>query len=133
MSSYLKQIVKMEEVRIDGHKMDFPERMTGEETENARAQMFYAATSKLLGAKKKISARGRIKKLAEYCNLAYLGDLESESLTDLYQVQLMDPSKWKIIGFLDGTGRRLANSTTAADAQVLKPVGDPATQMAAGL
>ena len=74
----------MEEVRIDGHKMDFPERMTGEETENARAQMFYAATSKLLGAKKKISARGRIKKLAEYCNLAYLGDLESESLADLY-------------------------------------------------
>ena len=94
MSSHLKQLVKMEEVRIDGIKMDFPQRMTGEESENTRAQMFYAATSKLMAAKKKISARARIKKLAEYCNLAYLGDLESESLTDLYQCKLMDPTQW---------------------------------------
>ena len=131
MSSHLKQLVKMEEVRIDGIKMDFPQRMTGEESENTRAQMFYAATSKLMAAKKKISARARIKKLAEYCNLSYLGDLESESLTDLYQCQLMDPTKWKIVAFLDSTGRRLTNSTLATDHQVLKPVGDAATNLAA--
>ena len=131
MSSHLKQIVKMVEVRVDGHKMDFPQPMTGEESENARAQMFYAATSKLLGAKKKISARGRIKKLAEYCNLAYLGDLESKALTELYQAELMKPSKWKIVAFLDSTGRRLNNSTLADNNQVLKPVGDPAAAMAA--
>ena len=124
MSSHLKTIVEMHEVRIDGHKVDFPVDMTGEETENTRAQMFYAATSKLVGAKKKITARGRIKKLAEYSNLSYLGDLESDALTDQYQAQLMKPSKWKIVSFLDGAGRRLQNSTLADNDQVLKPVGD---------
>ena len=84
--------MKMHEVRIDGHKMDFPVPMTGEESENTRAKMFYAAISKLVGAKKKITARGRIKKLAEYSNLAYLGDLESKALTDKYQAELMKPS-----------------------------------------
>ena len=131
MSSHLKTIVKMHEVRVDGEKMDFPVDMTGEEAENKKAQMFYAAVSKLVGAKKKITARGKIKKLAEYAMLAYLGDLEIDTLTDLYHSELMQPSKWKIIAFLDSAGRRLTNSTVANNDQVLKPVGDATTPMAA--
>lgn len=124
-------LVQMEEVRVENHKIMLPVKLKGRESDTERAISFYSTSGKLAAAAKEISAQGRINALATNCNLNHISELNLHTLFGSYADQLFDPSKWKIISFHNQAGARLNQSVTTGDSQILKPVGDHVTDWAA--
>jgi hypothetical protein len=67
--SVVMNLVDMEEVRVDNHKIMLPVKFKGRESDTERAISFYSTSGKLVAAAKEISAQGRITALATNCNL----------------------------------------------------------------
>ena len=130
--NYLMNLVESTEVRIEDKKVLLPVKLIGMERDNLRAVTFYSTAGKLAAHAKDISALGRINALADNVNLSHLAEISTGALFTEYVARCWDPDNWKILSFHDSAGAQLSNSTTAADAQILKPSGDANTNLAAG-
>ena len=116
--SVVMNLVQMEEVRVENHKIMLPVKLKGRESDTERAISFYSTSGKLAAAAKEISAQGRINALATNCNLNHISELNLHTLFGSYADQLFDPSKWKIISFHNQAGARLNQSVTTGDSQI---------------
>ena len=124
-------LVKMIEVRIEDRKVCLPSRLDGLESDAERALVFYSTSRKLSGMENEISARGRIMALATNCNLKNIAELGMNSLIWSYMDQVFDPANWQVISFHNQAGTRFELSATADDPQILNPLGDLVTNLAA--
>ena len=130
--NYLMNLVETTEVRIEAKKVLLPVKLLGMESDNLRALTFYSTAGKLAAHTKDNTALGRINALADNVNLSHLAEISTGALFTEYVGRCWDPANWKILSFHDSTGQALTNSSTAADAQILKPAGDANTNLAAG-
>ena len=80
---------------------------------------------------KYISARGGNMALATNCNLDHIAELYMNSLIEYYMDQVFDPDNWQVISIHNQAGTILDLSVTAADPQILKPLGELVTKLAA--
>jgi hypothetical protein len=91
--SIVINLVDMEEVRVDNHKIMLPVKIKGRESDTERAISLYSTSGKLAAAAKEISAQGRINTLATNCNLNHISELNLRTLFNLYTDQLFDPAE----------------------------------------
>ena len=130
-NALIMNIVKMEPSRCENHKLNLPANINGMESDTQRAVIFHAAAGKLEAASKHISPRGRIERLAEILAVTHTCEKVLTKLENEYEAKFFDPQFWVIKEFLDHKGSVLTNSTTTANSQILKILGDPLVSHAA--
>ena len=125
--SIVMNLVQMEEVRVEMHKIMLPVKLKGREPDTEQAILFYSTSGKLAAAAKEIIAQGRINALTTNCNVNHISELNLHTLFTSYTDQLFDPSNWNIISFHNQAGERLNQPVDSNNSQILKPVGDHVT------
>ena len=90
-------ICDLVETRIQGVKIMLPVRLKGTESGEERATNFYTTVGRLDAVKREVTAAGRIRHLANNCNLSGLAEMNLVRLDKEYIDQMFDPSKWEIL------------------------------------
>ena len=103
-------LLEMEEARVESTKLTLPVKLTGGEDDSTRAVVFYSTAGKLEAAASRISAKRRLRTLAERHNVALIVDLYVQEIYNAVNTHLFTPAGFEIKSFHDRQGRILTVS-----------------------
>ena len=118
---------KMVECRVEHRKLLIPAVLTGGETAQERALVFYAAKSILESECRGIYYDIRIRTLGTIMGMDYIDGRSMADFTSEYERQLEDLSRFTIISFINRSGAVDLDACTNPNSQILKPTGTDAT------
>ena len=122
---------KMVERRVGHRKLLTPAVLTGGETAQERALVFYAAKVILESKCRGIDYDICIRALGTIMGMDYIAGRYMADFTSEYERQLEDPSRFTIISFHNRSGAVDLDTCTNPNTHILKPTGTDVTATAA--
>ena len=122
--------IDTEDFRVGNHKLVLPTHTLSSEPDAYYANVHYATVSTLETEGRGISYQARLSVLAQVTNQQLIANINNYHWLQSYEEQLVDLSKFTIIGFYRGNSTTLDTATVAGNNQIFRPTGNSMTHIA---
>ena len=122
--------INTEECRVRNRKLVLPTHTLSSKPDAYHTNVHYATVSTLETEGRGISYQSRLSMLAQVTNQQLIANINIRHWLQSYEEQLVEPSKFTIIGFYRGNSTTLDTATVAGNNQIFRPTGNSMTHIA---